>query len=129
MLPATLTRSNAMWKTENDVDNTQPTPTMVMYSEAMDKFTKSATAFLEHVHHLTHARDAYQEAMMTSAAIRQSLDAGDQALQSLMLQLEQAINAHLGKPPALNKKRPEPMKGEAAGAGGESTSFHEKGVA
>jgi len=46
-----------MWKKENDV-GTQPTPTMATYSEAMDKFTKSATAFMEHVHHLTQARDA-----------------------------------------------------------------------
>jgi exonuclease VII small subunit len=103
-----------MWK---NVDaQTQPTPTMATYSEAMDKFTKSATAFLEHVHHLTQARDAYEEAMTASAAIRQSLDAGDQALRSLMLQLEQAINVHLGKP-ALDKKRPEPVKVEAARAG------------
>ncbi len=51
-----------MWKKENDV-GTQPMPTMATYSEAMDKFTKSATAFMEHVHHLTQARDAYQEAM------------------------------------------------------------------
>jgi hypothetical protein len=109
-----------MWKKESDVD-TQPTPTMATYSEAMDKFTKSATAFMEHVHHLTQARDAYQEAMTASAAIRQSLDAGDQAaLRSLMLQLEQAINVHLGKPP-VDKKGPEPVRVAAARVGGDST--------
>src|SRR5947199_233250 len=64
-----------MWKKENDV-GTQPTPTMATYSEAMDKFTKSATAFMEHVHHLTQPRDAYQEAMTVSTAIRNSSDAG-----------------------------------------------------
>jgi hypothetical protein len=108
-----------MWKKENDV-GTQPTPTMATYSEAMDKFTKSATAFTEHVHHLTQARDAYQEAMMVSAAIRNSLDAGDQALRSLLLQLEQAVNFNVGKP-APDKKKPEPVKAEAARADGEST--------
>src|SRR2546422_8243900 len=82
-----------MWKKENDV-GTQPTPTMATYSEAMDKFTKSATAFMEHVHHLTQARDAYQEAMTVSTAIRNSLDAGDQALRSLLLQLEQRSEEH-----------------------------------
>jgi hypothetical protein len=107
-----------MWKKENDV-GTQPTPTMATYSEAMDKFTKSATAFMEHVHHLTQARDAYQEAMTVSTAIRNSLDAGDQALRSLLLQLEQAVNINLGKPP-LDKKRPEPVKAEAARAESES---------
>jgi exonuclease VII small subunit len=108
-----------MWKKENDV-GTQPMPTMATYSEAMDKFTKSATAFMEHVHHLTQARDAYQEAMTVSTAIRNSLDAGDQALRSLLLQLEQAVNFNLGKPP-LDKKRPEPVRAEAARADGEST--------
>ena len=108
-----------MWKKENDV-GTQPTPTMATYSEAMDKFTKSATAFMEHVHHLTQARDAYQEAMTVSTAIRNSLDAGDQALRSLLLQLEQAVNFNLGKPP-LDKKRPEPVRAETARADGEST--------
>jgi len=108
-----------MWKKENDV-GTQPTPTMATYSEAMDKFTKSATAFMEHVHHLTQARDAYQEAMTVSTAIRNSLDAGDQALRSLLLQLEQAVNFNVGKP-APDKKKPEPVKAEAARADGEST--------
>jgi hypothetical protein len=108
-----------MWKKESDVD-TQPTPTMATYSEAMEKFNKSVTAFLEHVHHLSQARDAYQEAMTVSAAIRNTLDAGDQALRSLRLQLEQAINVHVGQP-TLDKKRPETAKVEAARAGGDST--------
>ena len=108
-----------MWKKENDVE-TQPTPTMATYSEAMDKFTKSATAFMEHVHHLTQARNAYQEALSASTAIRNSLDAGDRALRSLMLQLEEKINVNMGK--ALpDKKRPEPVKGEGSGADSEST--------
>jgi hypothetical protein len=101
-----------MWK---DSVGTQPTPTMATYSEAMDRFTNSATAFLDHVHHLTQARDAYQEAMTASAAIRNSLNTGDQALRSLMRQLEQAVNVNLGKPD-LDKKKPEPVRVEAARA-------------
>jgi hypothetical protein len=108
-----------MWRKESNVD-TQATPTMATYSEAMDKFTKSATAFLENMHHMTQARDAYQKAMTASAAIRQSLEAGDQALRSLMLQLEQTINIHSGKP-TLEKKGPEPVRVAAARAGGNNT--------
>ena len=66
-----------MWKKEDSV-GTQPTPTMATYSEAMDRFTRSGRAFMEDVHHLTQARVAYQEAMVASTAIRNSLDAGDQ---------------------------------------------------
>jgi hypothetical protein len=67
---------------KEDVMGTQATPTMAMYTEAMNKITKSATAFVEHVHLLNEARDAYQKAMTTSTALRNSLDAGDQALRS-----------------------------------------------
>jgi hypothetical protein len=108
-----------MWKKENDAE-TQPTATMAAYSEAMDKFTRSATAFLEHVHHLTQARNAYQEALTASTEIRKSLDAGDQVMRSLMLELEETINANMGRP-SLDKKRPEPMKAEGARAGSEIT--------
>ena len=105
--------SAAMWKRDDGV-GPQPTLTVTMYTEAMNKFTKSATAFMEQVHLLTEARDAYEEAMATSAALRNSLDAGDETLQSLMTQLEQVVNAHLGEP-VPDKKKPEPMKVEATG--------------
>jgi hypothetical protein len=62
---------------------TQPTLTLAMYTEAMNKFTKSATAFMRHVHLLDKARDAYQKAMTASTTLRNRLDAGDQALRSL----------------------------------------------
>jgi hypothetical protein len=97
---------------------TQPTPiSMSTYSDAVDRFTKSATAFIEQVHHLTEARDAYQEAMAVSAALRNSLDAGDEALRTLMARLEQAIDVHFGKR-AFDKKKPEPVKVEAIRANG-----------
>jgi exonuclease VII small subunit len=96
-----------MWK---DV-RTQAPPTMSTYSQAMDKFTKSATAFMENVHHLTQARTAYEEAMQASTAIRASLDAGDQALRSLMKQLQEALNVHVGGP-APDRKGPEAVRVE-----------------
>lgn len=100
-----------MWKKEEGV-NTQSTPTLAMYTEAMNKFTKSATAFMEHVHLLTEAREAYLEAMNASAALRNSLDAGDKTLRSLMGQLERVVTDHLGEPP-LDKKKPEPTRIES----------------
>ena len=106
-----------MWK---DV-RTQPPQSMSTYSQAMDKFTKSATAFMENVHHLTQARVAYEEAMQASTAIRASLDAGDQALRSLMRQLQEAINVHIYEP-APERKGPEAVRVEAESkVDGEST--------
>lgn len=112
--------SAALWKKEDGV-GPQPTPTVTMYTEAMNKFTKSATAFMEQVHLLTEARDAYQEAMASNAALRKSLDLGDQALRSLMSQLEQVVNAHLSEP-LPDKKRPELVRVEATGEKSENTS-------
>ncbi len=103
--------SAAMWKKEDGV-GPQPIPTVTIYTEAMNKFTKSATAFMEQVHLLTEARYAYQEAMAASTALRNSLDAGDETLRSLMAQLEQVVNNHLGDP-ALDKRKPELVKAES----------------
>jgi hypothetical protein len=80
-----------MWKKE-DVMGTQSTVTLAMYTEAMNKFTKSVAAFMRHVHLLGKARDAYQKAMTASTPLRNGLDAGDQALRSLMTQLQQLVN-------------------------------------
>jgi len=85
---------------------------MAVYSESMNKFTKAATAFMDHVHLLTEARDAYQMAMTASASLRNSLDSGDQALRSLMTQMEQVVNTHLEDVP-LEKRKPEVPKAEA----------------
>src|ERR1700730_15873735 len=97
-----------MWKEEDD-KSTKPTPTLAMYTEAMNKYTKSATAFMEYVHLLTEARDAYEDAMTTSRALRNSLDANDQTLCFLMTQMEQMINAYLDAI-APEQKRPERLK-------------------
>lgn len=102
--------SGATWKKEDDM-GTQPVPTWAMYAEAMNNFSRSATAFMEHVHLLTEARTAYQEAMAVGTAIRSRLDAGDQTLKSLMAQLEQVVNDHLEEP-VLDRKKPELVKAE-----------------
>ncbi|MGA8311082.1 MAG: hypothetical protein WB755_13705, partial [Terriglobales bacterium] len=112
------TMSEAMWKKEDGV-STEPMP-WAMYAEAMNKFTTSATAFMEHVHLLTEARDAYQEAMTASTALRNRLDAGDQTLRSLMAQLAQVVNDHLGEP-VLDRKKPELVKVESTRQKNEGT--------
>ena len=108
------------WKKENGV-STSPTPSMATYTDAMNKFTKSTTAFMEHVHLLNDARDAYQIVITVSASLRNSLDASDQALRSLMTQMEQVVSAHLGEV-NLDKKKPEALKVEAIRTNGESTA-------
>jgi hypothetical protein len=114
----------AIWKKDN-LASTQPPPTMATYTDAMNQFTKAATAFMEHVHLLTEAREAYQSAMAASTALRNRLETGDQALRSLMIQMEQVVSAHLGVP-ALDKKKqetlmPESLKVEAIRTNGERT--------
>ena len=88
----------------------QLTPIWAMYAEAMSRFTKSATAFMGHVHLLTEARDAYLEATTASTALRKSLDAGDQTLRSLRAQLAQVVNDHSHES-TLDRKKPELLKG------------------
>ena len=85
---------------------------MTTYTEAMNEFTKNATAFIEHLPLLTKARDAYDQAMRASAEVRKVLDGGEENLRTLMTQLEQAINVHVVKP-APDKKKPEPGRAEA----------------
>jgi exonuclease VII small subunit len=95
-------------------DHNQPlsSPTMTTYTEALNEFAKSATAFIEQLPLLTKARDAYEQAMRASAELRKVLDTGEENLHTLMTQLEQAVNVHRVKP-APDKKKPEPAKVEA----------------
>ena len=111
--------SQAMWKKEDGM-GTQPTPTWAMYTEAMDKFSRSATAFMEHVHLLTEARTAYEEAMAVGTELRNRLDAGDQTLRSLMTQLAQVVNDHLNESTS-DRKKPELVKGEASRTNSQGT--------
>ena len=114
-----------MWKpmqVETHATQTAQTDAMARYTDALDQFRRAATAFLQHVDLLAQARDAYEQAMMSSAELRNVLNAGDETLQSLMTQLEQSVNDHLSTP-AFARKKPEPVKaeptmsGESTGAG------------
>jgi hypothetical protein len=110
-----VSTEQAMWK-KDVTSSTPPPPSMATYTDAMNKFTKAATAFMDHVHLLSEARDAYQAAMTASTALRNSLESGDQALRSLMTQMEQVVSAHLGEPSHDRKKV------EAIRTNGESTA-------
>ncbi|MGA9966792.1 MAG: hypothetical protein WBQ10_16465 [Terriglobales bacterium] len=93
---------------------------MATYIGAVEDFRKSATAFMQHVDLLAQARDAYQQAMTASAELRTVLDAGDENLRTLMTQLEQALDLHMSRP-ALDRKKPEPIKVETMKTGTESS--------
>jgi exonuclease VII small subunit len=86
--------------------------TMERYKEAVNEFTKNATAFIEHLPLLTKARDAYEQAMRASAELRKVLDSREKILQTMMTKMEQEVNIHQAKP-APDKKKPEPIKVEA----------------
>jgi exonuclease VII small subunit len=96
-------------------------PTMTTYTEALNEFTRSATAFIEQLPLLTKARDAYEQAMRASAELRKVLDTGEENLQTLMTQLEQAVNVH-GVKSAPDRKKPEPSRVEAIRGTDESSS-------
>jgi hypothetical protein len=102
--------SDPTWK-RDEVVGTQAAPTWAMYAEAMNKFRRSASSFMEHVHLLTEARMAYQEALTVGNELRNRLDSGDQVLSSVMTQLEQVINDHLSEP-VVDRKRPELVREE-----------------
>jgi hypothetical protein len=88
----------------------QPTQTsMTTYIEAVDRFSKAATAFMQHVELLTEARNAYQQAMTASAELRNVLNAGDETLRNFMTQLEQSVSDHLGRPSG-ERKRPDKVE-------------------
>jgi hypothetical protein len=109
----------AMWKKEEGT-GPQPTPSWALYAEAANKFRSSAEAFMEHVHLLTEARSAYQQAISASTELRSRLDAGDQALRSIMTQLEQVVADHLSEP-VPDRKKPELVKAEPTRGKNEAT--------
>ena len=92
---------------------------MATYMDAVKEFRESATAFIQNLNLLAQTRESYQQAMTASAELRAVLEAGDDNLRTLMSQLEQALDLHMNKP-ALDKKKPEPVKVEAIKANGES---------
>jgi hypothetical protein len=88
------------------------------YEEAMKEFAISSAEFLSHVELLHKARASYQRAMTFSARLRETLDSGDEILQNLRAEVEQALAFEPGKD-ASDKKEPEALKVEAIKAGGE----------
>jgi hypothetical protein len=100
-----------MWKKE---DSFRQTPTLALYSHAVDTFVQSATAFMEHVHLLNEAREAYEEAMSASAELRDQLDSGDQTLRTFRATLASLVSNHL-EDPSLDSGKPELRKGSGGG--------------
>jgi len=99
----------------------QPTQaTMTAYVAAVDKFSKAATAFMQHVELLNQARAAYQQAIAASAELRGILNTGDETLRGFMNQLEQAVNEQASRQ-VVEKKKPEPAKVEPIKASGDSS--------
>jgi len=82
---------------------------MAAYTEAVNEFTRNATAFIEHVPLLTKARDAYDKAMKANAEVRKVLDKGEEDLRALMNHLIQMLNSNVVMV-APDKKRPEPTQ-------------------
>jgi hypothetical protein len=87
-------------------------PNMMTYREAVNEFAKFNRAFIKKLPLLTKARDVYAQAMSAGAELRKVLDAHDENLRSLMIQLEQGLNVH-GVKPAPDQKNSEPAKVEA----------------
>jgi hypothetical protein len=56
------------------------------------------------------------------------MDAGDQALRSLMKQLQEAVNLHIGEP-AIERKRPEAIRVEPESKGNGESTRGDKAVA
>jgi hypothetical protein len=88
------------------------TTTMTTYAEAVNEFTKNATACIGFLPLISKARDDYEQATRASEQLRKVLDAGEENLRTVMTQLEQAISVHVLKSAAESKK-PEAVKIES----------------
>lgn len=82
-------------------DPKRPTslPAETIYTEAIDEFNKSATAFIEQLPLFVRARNAYEKALGASAEVRKILDTGDEKIKALMGQLEQGVKIYGVKSP------------------------------
>ena len=94
---------------------------MAAYTEAVNEFTRNATAFIEHVPLLTKARDAHDKAMKASAEVRRVLDKGEEDLRALMNHLIQVLNSNVVMV-APDKRRPEPTQLETIRGADRGTS-------
>jgi hypothetical protein len=86
--------------------------TMTTYAEAVNEFTKNATACIGFLPLISKARDGYEQATRASEQLRKVLDVGEENLRTVMTQLEQAISVHVLKSAAESKK-PEAAKIES----------------
>src|SRR3984957_10758391 len=59
-------------------------PTMATYTDALNEFATSATAFIEQLPLLTKARDAYERATWAGAELRKELATGGETLKNLL---------------------------------------------
>lgn len=75
------------------------------YASAAEMFRSCAAQFIQHLHHLVQARNAFQQAITASAELRAKLDVKDDGLRTLMTQMENALDV----PP----RRPSPDEQEA----------------
>lgn len=96
-------------------------PTMTSYTEAVNEFTRHATAFIEQLPLLAKARVAYERAMKASAEMRRVLDTGEENLRTLMSQLEQGVTVQASKL-GLEKKSAEQAKVETIRANDDSNA-------
>ena len=99
-----------MWKTNDDTATEPLRGRISAYREAVEEFSTKAAEFLNYIPTLVKTRDAYHRAMSISSEMRQILDTGDETLQKMMRQIEQAVNVQLGSLP--EKKKPEVVKVE-----------------
>jgi hypothetical protein len=105
-------------------DNQQPSmpAATATYIEAVNEFTKNATAFIQWLPLLAKARESYEQAMKASAKLRTVLDTRDEDVRVLMTQLMKVVEGQAVKP-VPEKKKPEPAKAEAD-SGKESLGTH-----
>src|ERR1700727_3619018 len=66
-------------------------PSMATYTEAVNEFTKNATAFIEQLPLLTRARDSYEQAIRASAELRKIVMSSEDISKTLMNHLGQAV--------------------------------------
>src|SRR5690348_946462 len=65
---------------------------MNSYATAIEAFRTSAVQFIQNLQYLVRARNAYQEAITTSAELRTALDTTDYDMRMLLTQIERALN-------------------------------------
>jgi hypothetical protein len=61
-------------------------------------FRSFAARFIQHLHHLIQAREAFQRAITASVELRVKLDANDYGLRTLMTQMENELEVLPRKP-------------------------------